>query len=174
MLYVQLPFTGLAVATGVVEEKTRWVEGVVQLVAYGVGGLGDALTTGLPTVTGTAVAVFAVLYAAGSLVSRQEEVSSVTAPLTVLVIVMFVLAQTSVQDPDGTVSSVMPWVPPLSAILMPLRTAAGVTGPGQVVGTAARMVVVTAGLAVGSAAVHERSVLRSGSKVGGTQALGRG
>ena len=212
LLYIQLLFTGLAVATGVVEEKTsRVVElllstvkplhllvgkvlgigvvGVVQLVAYGVAGLGAALTTGLLTVTGTAVAVFvgtlgwfvlgfaffAVLYAAaGSLVSRQEEVSSVTAPLTVLVVIMFVLAQTSVQDPGGTVSSVMSWVPPFSAILMPLRIAAGVTGTTQVAGTAALMVVVTAGLAVVSAAIYQRSVLRSGSKVSWRQALGRG
>ena len=211
LLYVQLLFTGLAVATGVVEEKTsRVVElllstvkplhllvgkilgigvvGVVQLVAYGVAGLGTALTTGLLTITGTAVAVFAgtlgwfvlgfaffaVLYAAaGSLVSRQEEVSSVTAPLTVLVVIMFVLAQTSVQDPGGTVSSVMSWIPPFSAILMPLRIAAGVTGPVQVAGTAALMLVVTAGLAVVSAAIYQRSVLRSGSKLSWRQALGR-
>ena len=212
LLYVQLLFTGLAVATGVVEEKTsRVVElllstvkplqlllgkvlgigvvGLVQLVAYGVAGLGAALATGLLTVTGTAAAVFAgtlgwfvlgfaffaVLYAAaGSLVSRQEEVSSVTAPLTVLVVAMFVLAQTAVGDPDGTVSSVMSWVPPFSAILMPLRIAAGVTGPVQVVGTVVLMAVVTAGLAVVSAAVYQRSILRSGSKVSWKQALGRG
>lgn len=212
LLYFQLLITGLAVATGVVEEKTsRVVElllstvkplhlligkvlgigvvGLVQLVAYGVAGLGAALATGLLTVTGTAAAVFAgtlgwfvlgfvffaVLYAAaGSLVSRQEEVSSVTAPITVLVVTMFVLAQTSVQNPDGAVSSVMSWIPPFSAILMPLRIAAGATGPAQVAGTVALMVVVTAGLAVASASVYQRSVLRSGSKMTWKQALGRG
>jgi len=38
----------------------------------------------------------------------------------------------------------------------------------------ALMVVVTAGLAVVSAAVYQRSVLRSGSKASWKQALGRG
>ena len=210
--YVQLLITGLAVAIGVVQEKTsRVVElllstvkplhllvgkvlgigvvGVVQNVAYGVAGLGAALTTELLTVTGTAVAVFAgtlgwfvlgfaffaVLYAAaGLLVSRREEVSSVTAPITVLVVIMFVLAQSSVQNPGGTVSSVMSWIPPFSAILMPRHIAAGVTGPVQVAGIAALMLVVTAGLTVVSAAIYQRSILRSGSKLSWRQALGRG
>ena len=212
LLYFQLLATGLAVATGVVEEKTsRVVEvllstvkplhllvgkvvgigvvGLVQLLAYGVVGLGAALLTGTVTITGTAVAVvaatlgwfvlgyafFAVLYAAAaSLVSRQEEVGGVTAPLTVLVIGMFLLAQGTAQDPSGTVSSVASWVPPFSAILMPLRIAAGVAGPAQVVGTVVLMAVVTAGLAVASASVYRRSVLRSGTRVPWREALRRG
>jgi len=169
LLYFQLLIFGLAVATGVVEEKTsRVVElllstvtplmgkvagigviGLLQLAAYGVVGLGAAAATGVITITGTAVAVFvgtlgwfvlgyaffAMLYAAaGSMVSRQEEVGSTTTPLTLLVIAMFFLAQTSVQDPSGTLPSVMAWIPPFSAILMPLRIAAGVASPVQGIG----------------------------------------
>jgi len=212
LLYFQLLIFGLAVATGVVEEKTsRVVElllstvtplqllmgkvagigviGLLQLAAYGVVGLGAAVATGVITITGTAVAVFvgtlgwfvlgyaffAMLYAAaGSMVSRQEEVGSTTTPLTLLVIAMFFLAQTSVQDPSGTLPSVMAWIPPFSAILMPLRIAAGVASPVQVVGTVMLMVLVTAALAVGAAAIYQRSVLRSGSRVSWRQALGRG
>lgn len=211
LLYFQLLTTGIAVATGVVEEKTsRVVElllstikplhlltgkvlgiglvGLVQLTAYGLAGLTAALGTGLITVTGTAVGVFAgtlgwyvlgfaflaVLYAAaGSLVSRQEEVGGATAPLTVLVVGMFLVAQASVQDPGGTLSSVLSWIPPFSAILMPLRMAAGVTGPGQVVGTALLMVLTTSLLAVLAARIYRRSVLRTGTRVGWKQALGR-
>lgn len=162
--------------------------GLVQLAAYGVAGLAAALGSGLITVTSTAVGVFAgtlgwfvlgfaflaVLYAAaGSLVSRQEEVSGTTAPLTVLVIGMFVVAQVSVQDPGGTLSSIMSWIPPFSAILMPLRIAAGVTGPVQVVVTALLMVASTSLLALLAAKIYRRSVLRTGTRVGWKQAVGR-
>ena len=211
LLYLQLLTNSLAVATGVVEEKTsRVVElllatvkplhllvgkvlgigvvGLAQLAAYGVVGIAAALATGLITITGTAVAVFAAtlgwyvlgfaffafLYAAaGSLVSRQEEVGSTTTPLTLLVIAMFFLAQTSVQDPSGTLSSVMSWIPPFSAILMPLRIAAGVTGPLQIIGTVLLMLAVTAGLAVAAAGIYQRSVLRTGAKVSWKEAFHR-
>jgi len=211
LLYFQLLVFGLAVATGVVEEKTsRVVElllstvkplhllagkvvgigfiGGLQLAAYGVVGLAAALGTGLLTLTGTALAVFAgtlgwfvlgyaffaVLYAAaGSMVSRQEEVASTTTPLTVLVIAMFFLAQTSVRDPSGTLASVMSWIPPFSAILMPLRIAAGVASAVQVVGTVLLMAAVTAALAVVASRIYQRSVLRSGTRVRWKEALGR-
>jgi ABC-2 type transport system permease protein len=163
--------------------------GLLQLAVLGGVGLAAALATGLITLTGTAVAVFvgtlgwfvlgyaffATLYAAaGSLVSRQEDVGSVTAPLTILVVAMFLVAQTSLQDPGGTVATVLSWVPPFSAILMPLRIAAGVTGPAQVVGTVVLMVLATALLGALAAKVYPRSILRTGAKVSWKQALGRG
>lgn len=211
LLYVQLLANGIAVASGVVEEKTsRVVElllstikplhlltgkivgigivGLVTLTAYGAAGLAAGVGTGLITITGTAVAVlagtlgwfvlgyafFAALYAAaGSLVSRQEEVGSATAPLTLLVLAMFFLAQAAVQDPSGTLSTVASWIPPFSAILMPLRIAAGVTSPVQVIGTVLLMGVATSVLAVVAAKVYQRSVLHTGTKVTWKQALGR-
>lgn len=211
LLYAQLLQSGIAVASGVVEEKTsRVVEvllstlrpvqllagkvlgigavGLVQLGVYGVAGIGAATATGLLTVTGAAVGVFlatlgwfilgyaffAVAYAAtGSMVSRQEEIGATTTPLTILVIAMFALAQAAVADPTGTVSSVVSWIPPFSAILMPLRIAAGVTGWVQVVLTVALMLAVTAALTVLAARIYARSVLRQGKRVSWRQALGR-
>lgn len=164
------------------------IVGLIQLALLGGVGLAAGLATGLITLTGTAVAVFvstlgwfvlgfaffATLYAAaGSLVSRQEDVGSVTAPLTILVLAMFFVAQTTLQDPGGTVSSVVSWIPPFSAILMPLRIAAGVTGPVQVLGTIVLMVIATALLAALAARIYPRSVLRTGAKVSWRQALGR-
>lgn len=212
LLYMQLLGNGIAVATGVVEEKTsRVVElllstikplhlltgkilgigvvGLVQLAAYAVVGLAVGSITGLITVSSSALAVFAgtlgwyvlgfaflgVLYAAaGSLVSRQEEVGSATGPLSILVIAMFGVAQASVNNPDGTLSSVMSWIPPFSAVLMPLRIAAGVTSAAQIVGTVLLMSVTAGGLAYVSAQVYQRSILRTGSRVSWRQAFGRG
>lgn len=163
--------------------------GLLQLALLGGMGLAAGLATGLITVTGTAVAVFvgtlgwfvlgfaffATLYAAaGSLVSRQEDVGSVTAPLTILVLAMFFVAQATLQDPGGTLASVVSWIPPFSAILMPLRIAAGVTGAAQVIGTIALMLLATALLATLAGRIYPRSVLRTGAKVSWRQALGRG
>lgn len=164
------------------------VVGLAQLSAYAVVGLAVGSLTGLVALSSSAVLVFAgtlcwyvlgfaflgVLYAAaGSMVSRQEEVSSTTGPLSLLVVAMFAVAQASVQNPDGTLASIMSWIPPFSAILMPLRIAAGVTSGFQVVGTVALMLLTSSGLAVLCAKVYERSILRMGTRVSWKQAFGR-
>lgn len=163
--------------------------GLAQLAATAVVGVGAATATGLLTISGTAwvvvattlawyvlgFAFFAVLYAAaGSLVSRQEDVNSASTPVNLLAFAVLFLAQFTLADPDGRVASVMSWVPPFSSALMPLRVAAGVTSPLQVVGAAALMLVASALLAVLAAKVYERSVLRTGATVSWKEALGSG
>ncbi|GGG22167.1 ABC transporter permease [Rhodococcoides trifolii] len=209
LLYGQIIGFGTYVAMGVVEEKSsRVVElllstvrplqllwgkiigigavGLVQLVAYGVAGLGAGLATGTLTVTSTAVSVFAgtlgwfilgfaffaVLYAAaGSMVSRQEDVNSTTMPLLILIMLMFFSAFYSINDPEGTLPTVLSWIPPFSAILMPLRIAAGVAPVYQIVGTIALMLAATVALAWVSARVYQRSILRIGKTVSWKEAL---
>ncbi|MFI6429469.1 ABC transporter permease [Rhodococcus oryzae] len=211
LLYMQILGFGMYVAMGVVEEKSsRVVElllstlrplqllwgkvigigavGLVQLAAYGVAGVGAGLATGVLTVTGTALGVFAgtlgwfvlgftffaVLYAAaGSMVSRQEDVNSTTMPLMLLIMAMFFSAFSAVGNPDGTLSNVLSWIPPFSAILMPLRIAAGVTGPVQVIGTIAAMTAVTVALSLVAAKIYQRSILRVGKTVSWREAFGR-
>ena len=209
LMFFQILMFGLYVAMGVVEEKSsRVVEvllatikplhllwgkvlgigavGLLQLAAYGVVGLAAGMATGLVTVTGLAVGVFAsvlvwfilgfaffaVCYAAaGSLVSRQEDVNSAATPITALVMVGYVLAQVTLAEPNGTVASVMSWIPPFSAMLMPLRIASGTSSLVQIVGSALLMLVVTAALARVAARIYERSVLHTGSRVSWRDAL---
>ncbi len=209
LMFLQLLMFGLYVAMGVVEEKSsRVVEvllatikplhllwgkvlgigavGLLQLAAYGVLGLGAGMGTGLVTVTGLAVGVFAsVLFwfilgfaffavsyaAAGSLVSRQEDVNSAATPITMLVMAGYILAQVTLADPSGTVASVTSWIPPFSAMLMPLRIASGTTNPVQIVGSAVLMLLVTVALAKVAARIYERSVLHTGSRVSWSDAF---
>lgn len=209
LMYFQILMFGLYVAMGVVEEKSsRVVEvllatikplhllcgkvlgigvvGLVQLAAYGVVGLGAGMGTGLVTVTGTAVGVFASVLgwfilgfaffamayaAAGSLVSRQEDVNSTATPITILILASYLLTQATLADPGGTVAAVMSWIPPFSAMLMPLRIASGTTDPVQIVGSAALMLLATAALAVVAARIYERSVLRIGKRVSWREAV---
>jgi len=209
LMFFQLLMFGLYVAMGVVEEKSsRVVEvllatikplhllcgkvlgigaiGLAQLAAYGVVGLGAGLATGLVTVTGLALGVFAsvlgwfilgfaffaVSYAAaGSLVSRQEDVNSAATPVTMVITIGYVLAQVTLADPGGTVASIASWIPPFSAMLMPLRIAAGTTSTAQIIGSVLLMLVVTAALAVLAARIYENSVLSTGKPVGWRKAL---
>ncbi len=154
--------------------------GILQLALYGGAGVGAGLATGTLTVTGTAISVFvstlgwfvlgfaffAVLYAAGgSMVSRQEDVNSTTMPLLILIMAMFFAAFYSVGDPESTLSNVLSWIPPFSAIMMPLRIAAGVAPVYQIVGTVILMALTTAALAVVAAKIYQRSILRIGKTV---------
>lgn len=162
--------------------------GILQLALYGIAGVGAGLGTGVLTVTGAAVSVFAatlawfilgfaffaVLYAAGgSMVSRQEDVNSTTMPLLILIMAMFFAAFYSVSDPESTLANTLSWIPPFSAIMMPLRIAAGVTSPVQIVGSAVLMVITTAILAMGAAKIYQRSILRIGKTVSWKEAFAR-
>jgi ABC-2 type transport system permease protein len=162
--------------------------GILQLAAYGAAGVGTGLATGMLTVTGTAISVFAgtlgwfvlgfaffaVLYAAGgSMVSRQEDVNSTTMPLLLLIVAMFVAAINSVGDAESTLSNVLSWIPPFSAIMMPLRIAAGVAPLYQIVGTALIMAATTAALAVVASKIYQRSILRIGKTVTWKEAFAR-
>ncbi|MDJ0360300.1 ABC transporter permease [Rhodococcus sp. H29-C3] len=211
ILYAQIIGFGMYVAMGVVEEKSsRVVElllstvrplqllwgkiigigavGILQLALYGIAGVGTGLATGVLTVTGAAISVFAgtlgwfilgfaffaVLYAAGgSMVSRQEDVNSTTMPLLLLIMAMFFSAFYSVGDPESTLSSVLSWIPPFSAVMMPLRIAAGVAPVYQIVGTALIMLATTAALAVVAAKIYQRSILRIGKTVTWKEAFAR-
>jgi ABC-2 type transport system permease protein len=107
------------------------------------------------------------------MVSRQEDVNSTSGPLMMIILAMFFAAFSSVDDPEATWSTILSWIPPFSAILMPLRIAAGVASPVQIVGTVVLMIAVTALLAVVAAKIYQRSILRIGRAVTWKEALGR-
>ena len=62
---------------------------------------------------------------AGSLVSRQEELQNTSAPLTVLLVVSFMLSLGVSDDPNGPVAVVGSLLPFSAPLVMPLRSAAG-------------------------------------------------
>jgi len=209
VLYIQLSFFGIAVAMGVVEEKTsRVVEvllatirpwqlllgkvlgigaaGLLQMVVLGAVGLGVGTATGVVTLSGTAVSVFlgslgwfllgflffAVLYAAaGSLVSRQEELNAVTTPMTLLILLPFFVAIYSAQSPGGGLARTLAWIPPFSPLLMPLQQASGEAGVGITVLAVVLMLAATAVFTWLGGRVYAGAVLRSGSRVTLREAL---
>jgi ABC-2 type transport system permease protein len=77
--------------------------------------------------------LYAAAYAAvAATVSRQEEVSGVTAPITVFLIGSFLLAYTVIPNPASTLSTILSILPPYAPILMPVRMSSGDASAWQV------------------------------------------
>lgn len=153
--------------------------GLLQVVLFGAVAVVAGMAVGTVTLGSTAVALlvsvlfwyllgytfFAMLYAGfGALVSRQEDVNSVTMPLSALALATFFVAQSALSDPGAGWVQVMSWIPPFSAMVMPMRVADGNVGALETVGSAAVMLLLTGIATVVAAWIYQRSVLNIGSK----------
>ncbi|MGW0805004.1 ABC transporter permease [Nonomuraea sp. NPDC002799] len=155
--------------------------GLINLVTILVVGLSSALVSGLAAdfppgmpglVAGVLVwfvlgyAFFATLSAAfGSLVSRQEEVGSVLSPLTMLIMITYFIAFYATSEPTGTLATVMSYIPPFSAMIMPVRSAASEVPLWQVGASMGAMVLGVLLVLSFGAKVYERAVLRTGARL---------
>ncbi|AEF42938.1 ABC transporter permease [Hoyosella subflava] len=159
---------------------------LLSVVTYGVVGIVAAQLLGLLTVTTTALSVFAAtviwvvlgfvffatLYAAaGSLVSRQEEMQQAASPLMIILMACFGISIPAIFNPEGTLSNVLAWIPPFSAFVMPVRTAAGVTSPLELAGSIAVMVIACLVASILAARIYQRTVLTTGSRISWVKAL---
>jgi ABC-2 type transport system permease protein len=163
--------------------------GLGQLILTGLVGIVAGLATGAIDVPSGIVGVagqvivwfllgfafYACLYAAlAALVSRQEEVQNVTAPLSILLVGSFFLAITALNSPDGGLAKVTSIVPPFSTMVMPIRWAAG-TVPLWEVGVSMLLMVVAVVLLIRVAGrIYAGAVLRSGPRVKIKDALAAG
>lgn len=154
---------------------------VGQLVLYlAVGLVGLAFTEYSSLVTGLSgpvlwfVAFFlagfvalACLWAvAGSLASRSEDLQSTATPLTMLLLAVFF----SVQLLEGTARTVASFVPPVSAVLMPIRLLEGDAGAGQALVALALLLLAAAGTVLVGERLYRRSLLQTGGRVSMLQA----
>ncbi|MFI6604546.1 ABC transporter permease [Nonomuraea sp. NPDC050536] len=111
-------------------------------------------------------AFFATLAAAlSSLVSRQEEVSNVMSPLTMLIMASYFAAFYATFQPTGTLAQVLSFIPPFSSMVMPVRMAAVDVPLWQVGVAAVLMLVAVAGVLSIGARIYQRAVLRTGARV---------
>jgi ABC-2 type transport system permease protein len=119
-----------------------------------------------------AYAFYAALYAAvASLVSRQEELQAALTPASLLMMVSYFVGVFAATNPDGRLARVISNVPPFSALVMPVRTAAGPV-PGWEIGVAlAGMVAATAAMLWLGARIYRNAVLRTGARTTIREAL---
>jgi ABC-2 type transport system permease protein len=131
----------------------------------------------IPAVSAGSVLVYLVWFVLGflfyatayagvaSLVSRQEDVSSATAPIYIFLIAAYVLVSIVVPDPGSPLSTVVSVLPPFAPILMSVRMATGDATAWQV-GLAIVLIVVSiAGLIWLAGRVYSNSILRVGARV---------
>jgi ABC-2 type transport system permease protein len=154
--------------------------GLFQLLLIAVLGLAAATAAGaididndVMAAAGMALAWFLVGYAfyaslfaaAGSLVPRQEELQSVTTPLTMILLISFFVSFAVLDNPDGTLAHVTSFLPMTAPITMPARIALGAASPVEIVGA----LVVTLGCAALliplAGRIYSGAVLRTGSAV---------
>jgi ABC-2 type transport system permease protein len=109
---------------------------------------------------------FASLAAAlGSTVSRQEDVSGVLTPVSLLIGVCYIFGFTAADSPGSTVARVISIAPPFSAISMPARIARGGVAPLDVVLAVVLLVAAAAGILAIAARIYRASILHSGTRV---------
>jgi ABC-2 type transport system permease protein len=162
------------------------VLGFISLLAVIAAGLAGALVSGgvelPPGMTGivvSAVAWFILGYAffsslaaaLGALVSRQEDLNSVLSPLTMLMTLTYLVAYFAAVEPTGTVARVLSIVPPFSAMVMPVRTAASDVPLLEIAASVVLMLAAVVGMVLLGARIYERAVLRTGARLKITEVL---
>jgi ABC-2 type transport system permease protein len=156
MLVIAVIGVAGALAFDVVELPGRLIGTVVTVVAWFV--LGYAFYA----------SVFA---AAASLVSRQEDLTSVITPASLLLVVGFVVSVQAAQDPAGGLSTVTSFIPGLSPLVMPVRQAAGAAEWWEVAVSVVLMLVSIAVIVRVGGRIYSGALLRTGGKVKLREAL---
>jgi ABC-2 type transport system permease protein len=112
-----------------------------------------------------------VFAAAASLVSRQEDLGSVIAPTSTLLVVSFIIAIQAASAPAGTLATVTSFIPGLSPMVMPVRMAAGEAAVWEVALAVLLMLAAIAVVVRIGGRVYADALLRTTGKVRLREAL---
>jgi len=108
--------------------------------------------------------VYACMYAiAGAMVSRQEDVSSSSAPLTIVLVAAYLVGISASDSPDSTLSVVASFIPPFAPMIVPARAAQDSLPASELAISIALMVITALALLWLAARIYDRSVLRMGA-----------
>ncbi|MFC6086205.1 ABC transporter permease [Sphaerisporangium aureirubrum] len=157
------------------------VLGLAQLLVIAVVGLGAAQITGavpdLPDGTYGVVAsavlwfvlgyvFYAAMFAAiAATVSRQEELSGVLTPATMLLMASYLIGFFAARTPEAPLTRVLSIVPPFSGMVMPVRTAVMSVPLWETALAMGLMLVAAAGVLALGGKIYQRAVLRTGARV---------
>ena len=111
-------------------------------------------------------AFYASLFAAaGSLVTRMEELQNVIVPINLTILVSFFISVGALQDPNGLLPTIASILPFSSALAMPVRIVLGAATGWQIALALVLIVASTLLLVPLSARLYEGAVLRTGARV---------
>ncbi|PHP52349.1 ABC transporter permease [Actinomyces ruminis] len=121
------------------------------------------------------LAIYAVGYAAaGALVSRQEDVASAVMPLTMTLMIPYVLSIVmALGDSSSLLYQVLAYLPPFAPFLMPVRLVLGVSSWGEQLAALALALVFIPVFVWLAARVYTRAVTRTGARVPLREVLSR-
>jgi ABC-2 type transport system permease protein len=132
----------------------------------------DLASVGLPIIAAVffwfvlGYTFYAFLYAAvGSTVSRQEDLQGAMMLPIVLILPGYFLALVAAESPDGLVPTLGSMFPPWAPFVMPVRIAAGVAQPWEVVVAVLGTAAAAAALVWVGSRVYDGALLRTGGKV---------
>ena len=162
--------------------------GLLQVVAVIVAAAGTALALGLLDTSsldlGATIAWALVWFVVGfitfslalaalaSLVSRQEDVASVTAPVLVLMIIPYVIGiSIAPWDPTNPVVVWLSYIPFAAPMVMPMRIALGSVETWEILVSLALSLAVIPVLVWGAGRIYSNAVLRTGARVRLREAL---
>lgn len=160
--------------------------GIGQILAIAVAGVGAALVAGsieLPDSTAGVVALVVIyfllgylLYAAafavsGAIVSRQEDVQSAAAPISIVLVAGYLLSISAIETPESTLAVVASLIPLTAPMIVPGRAAQDALPFGELVLSLVLMVLAAAFVLWLAARVYDRTVLRMGAPVKLLEAL---
>lgn len=115
---------------------------------------------------------FGSLYAAaGSMVSRTEDLQSTQSPIMMLIMAMIYAPIFGWSALDSTIMQVLTWIPPFSLTIAPLQLAAGNMSLLEVLAAFSLAVVVTIGALALVAKIYRNAILHNGSKLTWAKAL---
>jgi ABC-2 type transport system permease protein len=156
------------------------VLGLAQLITIAGFAIVLALVTGVHFATATAIwtallvigwfilgyAFYASLFAAaGSLVSRMEELQNVIVPINLTILVSFIISISSLQDPNSTIAVVASILPVSAALAMPVRIVLGAATGWQIALSLTLLIGSAVALVPVGARLYSGAVLRTGSRV---------
>lgn len=112
------------------------------------------------------------LAALASLVSRQEDVASVTAPVLVLMAIPYVIGiSIAPWDPTNPVVVALSYIPFAAPMVMPIRIALGTVENWEIIVSLALSLAVIPVLVWGAGRIYSNAVLRTGARVRLREAL---
>ncbi len=156
------------------------VLGLAQLVTIAGFAIVLALATGADVVPSSAIwaallvigwfilgyAFYASLFAAaGSLVSRMEELQNVIVPINLTILVSFIISVGSLQDPNSMLAVIASILPVSAALAMPVRIVLGAAAGWQIALSLALLIGSAVALVPVGARLYSGAVLRTGSRV---------
>jgi len=107
-------------------------------------------------------AFYSALFAAvGALVSRQEELAAAITPLTILIVLTYVVGNAATGSPSSPAFRILSLFPPFSPMLMPVRGTLGVVTWWEAIIAVGLILATTYGAVRGAARIYSRGLLSS-------------